>query len=111
VTVEEDNERWSFSEAGYRKAPDYKVAMLRNRGHQSFDRIWKRGIMSRGAAYHWLARQLRIPEHAAHFGNMTDPELIAEAIRVCDRCVGATVAQTDFEDVPIPEDRLERLLG
>lgn len=33
---------------------------LRQLAHERFDRIWKHGVMSRSAAYRWLAEQMGI---------------------------------------------------
>lgn len=74
------------------------VRALRMQAHQSFDRLWKKGSMSRGEAYYWLARQLDCPEHKAHMGVMTNKDVLNKVIEVCDKEYGSSVAQNDFPD-------------
>lgn len=44
----------------YRERLDERraVKLARIRAHEEFDKLWKRGYMSRGKAYAWLAREL-----------------------------------------------------
>ena len=36
--------------------------------HAAFDPLWKKGSMSRGAAYGWLSEAIGIPEDQCHIG-------------------------------------------
>jgi len=44
------------------------VGFARVRAHAEFDKIWRRGVMSRRAAYQWLAREFG--EEEVHIGWM-----------------------------------------
>ena len=50
--------------------------------HQVFDAYWRSQHMSRTAAYRWLAKQLRLPEHKAHIGGFE----MDQCQRVIDLC-------------------------
>lgn len=43
---------------------------LREAAHKSFDEIWKCGIMSRTAAYKWLAEQMKMKPEECHIARM-----------------------------------------
>lgn len=77
---------------------DKETRLLRQRAHLSFDRIWRRGHMTRAQAYAWLARQLKVPPQKAHMGQMTDHGLLRKVVRVSDAYVGASTAADDFPD-------------
>ncbi|MBR5172236.1 MAG: hypothetical protein IKW14_02425 [Phascolarctobacterium sp.] len=53
------------------------------KAHASFDPIWKSGIIERGLAYSWLARELGIEYADCHFSEMSVPQL-KRAIGICE---------------------------
>ena len=53
------------------------------KGHAAFDPIWKSGIVDRGLAYSWLARELGIEYADCHFAEMSIPQL-KRAVEVCE---------------------------
>lgn len=60
----------------------------RQAAHRAFDPMWRRGGMSRGAAYSWLAHSLGIPAHDCHIGLFDE--------HTCERVIALCVAD-DFE--------------
>ena len=54
---------------GFPSGPETRRA--RAAAHAAFDSLWKRGEMSRSAAYAWLADALGIPPQDCHIGMMT----------------------------------------
>lgn len=48
---------------------------LKDRAHQSFDPLWKHGLVSRKLAYEMLAIALGVPEPEAHMRVMTRENL------------------------------------
>lgn len=53
--------------------------------HQIFDQIWKQGILSRYAAYRWIADKFCLTKDQAHIGNFSEymcDQLIIEATKV-----------------------------
>lgn len=53
------------------------------KAHAVFDAIWKSGIVERGLAYSWLARELGIEYADCHFSEMTVPQL-KQSIEICE---------------------------
>lgn len=51
---------------------DGKLRHLRIRAHRVFDRIWQCGVMSRDAAYRWMADFFCIPLREAHIGQFNE---------------------------------------
>lgn len=49
---------------------------LKDRAHQSFDPLWKHGLVSRKQAYWLLSVSLGVPEPEAHMSVMTRENLI-----------------------------------
>ena len=45
-----------------------ELRVLRNEAHRAFDRLHKRGLMTREDAYRWLASVLGVPMGQAHIG-------------------------------------------
>lgn len=45
---------------------------LRIRAHRTFDRIWQCGVMTRDAAYRWMADFFCIPLRDAHIGQFNE---------------------------------------
>lgn len=43
----------------------------RMRAHRAFDRLWLDGLMTRSAAYRWLAEQLGMERRKTHIGYFT----------------------------------------
>lgn len=53
------------------------------KAHWAFDPLWKKGLISRGRAYRWLADELGIPKEECHIG-MFD-------VQMCKRVVELSV--------------------
>lgn len=62
---------------------DGDLRNLRIRAHRKFDQIWQSGVMSRDAAYHWLAAALGIPYSQTHIGQFGTYRC-QEVIEKCD---------------------------
>lgn len=58
--------------------PDGWIA--RNMAHAAFDQLWRRGYMSRDAAYAWLAWQFGLMPDQAHIASLS--------VEQCMRLVG-----------------------
>lgn len=43
-----------------------EVRELRKRCHAAFDQLWKSNGMTRGAAYRWMQKTMKIPRKQAH---------------------------------------------
>lgn len=54
----------------------------RRAAHASFDPIWQTGLLSRGKAYQWLRREMRLSFEDCHIGRFT-VEQCAEAVEIC----------------------------
>ena len=52
--------------------------------HRRFDRLWQEGVMSRDAAYRWLADYFSIPLGDAHIARFSEYRC-DELIRKCDQ--------------------------
>ena len=50
---------------------DRETARWRQRAHEAFDKIWKRGIKGRGQAYKWLRLRLRLPKGQDHISKLS----------------------------------------
>ena len=57
------------------------LAKARMRAHQSFDRLWQKGPMSRTQAYRWLARMMGIPVERCHMQMFSEGDCL-EVIRL-----------------------------
>lgn len=57
---------------------------LRIKAHRRFDRIWQSGIMSRNAAYHWMADSFGLTADDAHIGKFGEYRC-QQLIEQCDR--------------------------
>ena len=66
------------------------LGSMRVQAHESFDAIWRRGVVVRRAAYHLLAAELGVPEPQAHFKGMDRATLTRAmpAIRELKRKLG-----------------------
>ena len=51
---------------------DSELRNKRIRAHQSFDAIWKQGIMTRGQAYQWMQHKFSLTKAQAHIGYFSD---------------------------------------
>lgn len=60
--------------------------------HTTFDRLWRRGPMSRKEAYAWLAGKLDIPVQYCHIGHF-DVTDCRRVVDVCDRGVAQPLEQ------------------
>ena len=65
------------------------LRQARTRSKKPFERIWREGLMSRTAAYAWLAYQLDIQPRDCHFGLFDIPRCL-EARRVCEQHLNIT---------------------
>lgn len=54
---------------------DRETRHLRAKAHESFDPLWRSGLMSRSDAYRWLARELEIENEACHISWLTKDQL------------------------------------
>jgi len=83
-----------------------ELAELKQKTHQSFDRIWKRKLMTRKEAYHWLSHVMGIPEPQAHMSSMQSKERLTRVIAICDGLMGPVI-EDDFASPPptIPNGR------
>lgn len=52
-----------------------KTRVLRIHAHQSFDVLWKQGLLSRTEAYQWLSDSLDVPPEGCHFSMISDEQL------------------------------------
>ena len=57
---------------------------LRIKAHRRFDRIWQSGIMSRNAAYRWMADSFGLTADDAHIGKFGESRC-QQLIEQCDR--------------------------
>jgi hypothetical protein len=53
----------------------------KNTAHSHFDRLWKDGDMTRGEAYYWLSRRMKLPEDKTHIG-MFDLEQCKKVVSI-----------------------------
>ena len=63
---------------------DKETRLLRMQCHNVFDPLWKSGLLSRSAAYKWLASALNIPKEQTHISWLTK-ENLEVAIVLCKR--------------------------
>lgn len=61
-----------------------ELRAAKGRAHKAFDPLWKARGWSRGKAYGWLAKRLRIPREECHIG-MFDVERCERTVEVCLR--------------------------
>lgn len=54
---------------------DKTTRHLRAKAHESFDVLWRSGLMKRSDAYRWLARELEIDGEACHISLLTQDQL------------------------------------
>lgn len=54
----------------------------KNKAHNSFDPIWKSGMMNRSRAYSWLADKMGLPKKKCHIG-MFGIEQCQKVVRIC----------------------------
>lgn len=47
---------------------DKELRMMKMRAHESFDKLWKEGYMSRKDAYKWLSEEMGLPAEQTHIG-------------------------------------------
>jgi hypothetical protein len=61
-----------------------ETRQARSRAHRAFDKLWKKpnGVMSRTAAYKWLASEMGITSQECHIGKM----MARQAYLVVDLC-------------------------
>lgn len=52
---------------------DAETRRLRVAAHWHFDKLWKRGLMTRTEAYAWLRTTLGVSEDEAHIGELSGP--------------------------------------
>lgn len=54
---------------------DRYTRKLRARAHEAFDPLWRSGLMTRTAAYNWLAHELNIEPQDCHISWLTREQL------------------------------------
>lgn len=54
----------------------------RLKAHTAFDRLWKRGYLTRNEAYAWLAKVMRMPRKDCHIGQMSAAQCRAVVLHV-----------------------------
>ena len=67
----------------------------RIRAHNTFDQIWKQGILSRRDAYRWIADKFSLNEQQAHIGRFSDymcDQLIIESQKVLHNNISLPLA-------------------
>lgn len=62
---------------------DATLRRLKSEAHNAFDPIWRKGEMSRSAAYAWLSEALDLPKEKTHIG-MFDDNLCQRVVVVCN---------------------------
>jgi hypothetical protein len=65
---------------------DVKTRDARSKAHDSFDAIWKQGILSRKRAYSWLSKQMGTTPELTHIG-MFDIEACQRVCEISDAFV------------------------
>jgi hypothetical protein len=60
---------------------DKTTRHLRAKAHESFDQLWRSGLMTRSDAYRWLARELEIDGEACHISLLTQDQLRTAAFK------------------------------
>ncbi|MEE9592030.1 MAG: zinc-finger-containing protein [Thermoplasmata archaeon] len=82
--------------------PEYAEYMatrlLRHVAHVSFDRLWKRGLMTRREAYRRLAAELNLPLRETHLGRIRSHAVFRHVVIWSNGVVGTPVAADDFPD-------------
>ncbi len=70
------------------RVADNELRMLKNRGHRTFDPLWKelKLFQSQQQAYDWLSSQMDMPLKYTHFGMFTN-EQCEKAILICEEFV------------------------
>lgn len=58
-----------------------ELRKAKSSAHMAFDKLWRGGNMSRGKAYQWLQRQLKLPAQDCHIG-MFDIETCKKVVQV-----------------------------
>ena len=72
-----------------------QIAGARKKAHKAFDRLWKSGLMSRGDAYRWLAKNLNKDGENSHIRCLSVEEC-EYLIWLVEKCFG------DLKDEPGP---------
>lgn len=60
------------------------LRVKRMEAHESFNRLWKSGMMTRTAAYRWLQVQLGLPPKDAHIAKLSKWRC-EQVIRLCNQ--------------------------
>lgn len=63
---------------------DAQLRKAKMRAHAAFDPIWKLRKMNRSSAYHWLSKQLGIPQSETHIG-MMDAPTCERVVSICSQ--------------------------
>ncbi len=59
-----------------------ELRQARMAAHSSFDRLWRKGTMTRNTAYEWLRRRLRLARGDCHIGHF-DLQTCQRVVEVC----------------------------
>lgn len=60
------------------------LRIKRMEAHDAFNRLWKSGMMSRTAAYHWLQAQMGLPAEEAHIAKFSEWRC-EQVVRLCEQ--------------------------
>lgn len=63
----------TYNPLGKLASPETRA--LRKAAHQSFDTLWRQGLMTRTDAYEWLASALRLKPDECHISMLSDSDL------------------------------------
>lgn len=93
---------------GIPAGPDTRKA--RSKAHGAFDKLWKKpgGVMSRTAAYKWLAAKMEIPSKECHIGvmNVWEAELV---VSLCSKWgTEAALNEADKDRGPVRIKRVKK---
>ena len=63
---------------------DAELRVAKMLAHAAFDRLWRRGKMSRSEAYHFLAEKLGLPAGSCHIGEF-DLDFCRRVVEVMEK--------------------------
>lgn len=59
-----------------------ELRLAKSQAHAAFDPLWRKGVLSRSAAYAWLSRELGVPKNKCHIG-MFDTQTCRRVVQLC----------------------------
>ena len=63
---------------------NWKLNRARKNAHKVFDKFWKSGLMTRGMAYQWLAKAMKIEAKDCHF-SMFNEKQCEKVIKIMEK--------------------------